>query len=104
MINNLLKVIRGIVKIRGADGTITDVVTRGDGKNAIAIDGSFTANIDELLGEDRFPDSNFTITAAPTTSDSIRVQIADRSVDVTSTATSTENGDADKMAELVVSD
>jgi len=102
MINSILKVVRGIVKIRGDDGTIADVVTRGDGKKAIAVDGSFTAEIDELLGQDNFPDSNFTITAAPTTSDSIRVQISDLSIDVTITATATENGDADKMATLVV--
>ena len=104
-----------------ADGAGTgkkaEVVTRAsDGKNAMAIDGSFAVTIDELLGRDPLPDTYFTVTAAGANGDTIRVQIAATSVDstspdrdlpavdVTTTVTVSEVGDEFALSKLIISD
>ena len=84
-------------------GTSVDVITAG-GKNMLATDASVSVSVGDLLGFDDFASSFFTITTAGSATDTVRVQIPDRSVDVTSTLTSNEAGDVEKTATLVRDD
>lgn len=95
-VNNILKVIRGIVRLRGAtdntlvgnisdrlkidaqlrgaDGVNVADVTLEDGKKKLETKAAVTVNVQQ--GIDPLPDTYFTVTNAGAISDTVRVQIA----------------------------
>jgi len=91
-----------VTQITGGDEVhVADVVNVG-GEKQLAVKA--TINIEELLGKFVFAQSFFTITTTGAIGSTIRVEIADDSIDVTSTVTASESGDPIEFAKLVVSD
>lgn len=108
MLQSILKVIRGIVKLRGAtdntlignrndalkaglqghDGVHTADVFLEDGVRKLQTNA--TATIESLFGEAVFPFTAIKILTVGANTNTIRVQIPDDSVDVTTTKTASE--------------
>ncbi len=95
----------GFMMLGDCNGEIkaVDIITSG-GVNYLATQTEVEVTVEELLGFDDYASTFFTITNAGAIDDTVRVQIPDTSVDVTSTLTATEAGDAEATAELISND
>lgn len=111
MLNSILKVIRGIVKLRGASdntliGNRNDALKAGlqghDGVHTadVFLEGGIrklqtnaTATVESLFGEAVFPFTAIKIHNIGANGDTIRIQIPDDSIDITTTKTASETDD-----------
>lgn len=110
IVNNKLR-IKATSHIVGSDGTIADVELIA-GKNKLLTDATVT--VEEVFGQDPFPDSYFTITNSGAQNDTIRLQVAatagdtstpDRDVaaiDLTYTLVAADVGDELKLRDNIV--
>ncbi len=92
----------GSIRITGADGVHEADVELQSGKKRLLTDA--TVQVQELLGQFVFSSGCFTVDVAGGIGDTVRVQIPDDSVDVTTTVTATEVGDIRLLAQLIVDD
>jgi hypothetical protein len=132
MISSIVKVVRGIIKLRGAtdntqignaadglktaiqggDGALVADVLLKNGRKALVTDATVT--VEQIFGYDDFADTWFQITRAGNTGDTFRIQIAagnlDPStpdsdapaIDITITLTSTEAGQEINLRDKIV--
>ncbi len=91
------------IPVRLTDGVNDVDIILQDGVSRLATDSVVT--VKELLSFDDYADSFFRITNAGSAGDTINVKIDQPAiVDVTSTLTSTEAGDVEKTAQLIMND